>query len=161
MNLNAVIDELHKFSNKILTLSGPLNGNEIYKCEKNINKSLPNDYKEFLRKHNGGDLMGTEIYGINESENSLDRIYKFEHDAVENPMPDYFIPFSPNGEGNHYVFDTRNCNNDSCMIIFWQHDFEYSNEDIPEITHNSFTQWVKQVMIDWTLEDYDYNGNEK
>jgi len=72
---------------------------------------------------------------------------------------DYLVPFSPDGGGNHYCFDTRTINENSCNVVFWQHDYPYSEDDPPEVTNTSFTEWMKEVVIDWTLEDYDYDGN--
>ena len=62
---------------------------------------------------------------------------------------------------NHYCFDSTTCDEQSCKIIFWQHDIYYSNEDPPEVANNSLAEWVKEVLIDWTLEEYDYNGAER
>jgi len=92
---------------------------------------------------------------------SLEDAYLYEHNEVNNPMFAYLIPFSPDGAGNHYCFDVRKTNNESCTIIFWQYDYHYTEEDAPEITHPSFTDWFKQVIIDWTLGYIDYDGSLK
>jgi hypothetical protein len=76
-------------------------------------------------------------------------------------MYDYLVPFSPDGFGNHYCFDTRTTNNNLCNVLFWQHNYPYSEDDPPEVTNGSFAEWLKEVAIDWTLEDHDYNGNKK
>lgn len=151
------------FSEKIITLNKPASQESIIAVERQYNIKLPEDYLAFIRKINGLSLMGTIVYGVGEEtwQSSLEKNYKLEHEEVANPMYDYLVPFSPDGGGNHYCFDTRTINENSCNIIFWQHDYAYSAEDSPEITNNSFTEWVKQVVIDWTLEDYDYDGNSK
>ena len=61
-------------------------------------------------------------------------------------MYDYLIPLSPDGGGNHYCFDTRIINNNSCNVVFWQHDYAYTVDDAPEVTNPSFTEWIKQVV---------------
>ena len=165
MNIFETIEEIEKFSIDILTIGEPLAEEVIANFEMKYNLSLPKDYKELLKKHNGINLYGTEIYGIIQTRiaglASLEENYLFEHYKVENEMPLYLVPFSPDGGGNHYCFDTRFNNDVSCPIVFWQHDYLYSEEDSPEVTNTSLVEWIKREMIDWTLEDYNYDGTEK
>ncbi|MBZ4187807.1 SMI1/KNR4 family protein [Niabella beijingensis] len=161
MKLEPILKELSKFSTAIATSGGSLENTKIIECENRLGLMLPLDYKAFLREHNGFDIMGNSVFGIDDSASSLENVYKFEHSEVANPMPLYLIPFSPDGQGNHYCFDTRSNNTVSCDIVFWQHDYEYSEGDGPEIVNNSFLDWFQEVIIDWTLEEYDYNGNER
>lgn len=116
-----------------------------------------------MRKYNDISLYGVNVYGIKESKGSysLEECYLFEHYEVENEMPLYLVPFSPDGGGNHYCFDTKLVDATSCPIVFWQHDFSYSEESPPEIVNTSLTAWIKEVMIDWTLEDYNYDGTPR
>lgn len=163
MNINDIIEMLQLFSDEIITLNNPANQESILLFQSGYNIKLPEDYITFIQKINGLSLMGTTVYGLGEEawEFSLEKNHKREHEEVGNPMYDYLIPFSPDGGGNHYCFDTRTNSRDSCNIVFWQHDYAYTEDDPPEITNTSFTEWLKEVVIDWTLEDYDYNGNEK
>jgi cell wall assembly regulator SMI1 len=163
MNILDIIEELEKFSRDILSLNTSVKQGEILRFEEKYNLKLPLDYKTLINKYNGISLYGVSVYGINEGNNSysLEECYSFEHYEVENKMPLYLIPFSPDGGGNHYCFDSRKNDKDSCPIIFWQHDYPYSDEDLPEVTNTNFVDWVKEVMIDWTLEDYNYDGTEK
>ena len=162
MTITEVINELYLFSTDVLTLEEPVNLDEVVRFENTYSLHLPQDYIELLKVTNGFDLMGTTVHGVGNSLGySLERLYTREHNEVANPLFNYLVPFSPDGGGNHYCFDTRTLNNDSCNIIFWQHDYLYSEDDQPEVTNTSFAEWVKQVVIDWTLEDYDYNGDER
>ena len=156
-----IINELLKFSEDLLTLNSPVEPKKIQEFEKKVGLRLPNDYKEFIQNYDGVDLAGTAVYGISTSSQSLEDMYLFEHNEVGNPMPHYLIPFSPDGGGNHYCFDTRFCNELSCNIVFWQHDYKYDELDPSEIVNHSFTDWVKDVLIGWTLEEYNYDGTEK
>ena len=36
-----------------------------------------------------------------------------------------------------------------------------SGTDQPEQTNASFFDWVQEVLINWTLEEHDYEGNER
>jgi hypothetical protein len=76
-------------------------------------------------------------------------------------MPKYFLPFSPDGYGNHYCLDFSRIKNEICPIVFWQHDFKYENLTEVETCNNSFVDWVNEVLIEWTLEEYNYDGTEK
>jgi hypothetical protein len=162
-NIDRLVNELHKFSPSIISFEAPVDKRSILDFHVRHNLTLPTDYIHFLEKNNGTNLFGTIIYGVATGEPStdLEMNYKFEHHEVGNPMQEYLVPFSPDGGGNHYCFDTRKCDENSCLVVFWQHNYTYSNEDPPAVVNNSFAEWLKEVVIDWTLEDYDYSGNKK
>ena len=161
--MNHVIEQLFKFSKGVLTIAEAVTDIQIHAFEEKYNLILPDDYKVFLKRTNGIDLMGTQVYGIYDEpiHMSLGRAFNIEHFEVENEMPGYLIPFSPDGGGNHYCFDSTRCNSESCKVVFWQHDLSYSEEDPPEIVNDSFAEWAQEVLVDWTLQDYDYNGDKK
>ena len=163
MNIVEIIKELEKFSSTILGLNASVKKEVIFAFERDKKIQLPLDYKTFLQKYNGITLCGTIIYGLKDISNlySLEECYQFEHFEVDNPMPLHIVPFSPDGGGNHYCFDTNSINNTSCPIVFWQHDYMYTADDTPEIVNSSFVDWIKEVVIEWTLEDYNYDGTEK
>ena len=158
-----IIDELLRFSQTLLTLNPPVDPKRVGEFEDKLGFKLPNDYKEFLQNYDGVDLSGTTVYGAgkNKSFESLEEVYVFEHHEVGNAMPFYLVPFSPDGGGNHYCFDSRFCTDFSCIVVFWQHDYQYTEADPPEKVYDSFTDWFKDVLIGWTLEDYNYDGTEK
>lgn len=157
------LEKLYKFSKQLLYLGDSIDEIKVEKFEQRIGYKLPQDYKYVITKHNSIILAGTEIYGLSKDlkENSLDKIYGFEHFNVDNPMPDFYLPFSPDGQGNHYCLDLSKLNNQLCPVIFWQWDFEYENFDDVEVCNNNFIEWIEEVMIDWTLNNYNYDGSEK
>jgi len=159
---NIVLDELSKFSPDLFYLGLPINDARLELFEKQLHLELPSDFKYLLKKHNGFSLDGTEVYGLDEAfrGSSLDTVYHFEHFDVGNPMPGAFFPFSPDGFGNHYCLDLSQLKEERCPVVFWQHDADYESYDV-ETCNESFISWVKEVMIDWTLEDYNYDGTEK
>lgn len=161
--MNHLIDELKKFSPTILSLNDPVDINAVVKFEKHFEIKLPLDYKEFIQIHNGFTLCGTEVYGIfNSTEySSIEGAYLYEHAHSLYPMPKYLMPFSPDGRGNHYCFDIRINDFNSSPIIFWQSGYKYTYEDEPEKTHDSFINFIEDVVIEWTLESYNYDGSEK
>lgn len=125
---------------------------EITKTEKLLGMRLPDDYIEFLAFSNGIMIDGDEVLGIGNEPYDLFKAYEIEHGHVQNPMNDYLVPFSPDGGGNFYCFDLK-ANN----VVFWVSDYEYAETDQPEVTNDSFTEWFKEVMIDWTTEN---NGDD-
>lgn len=162
----AAIENLRQFSSGVLTLGEPLNDTELIRdFERQYNLELPKDFKFLLTLHNGIDLMGTSVLGFysNENTESIKSVYEYEHFKVLYPQYPYLVPFSPDGRGNFYCFDTRSVtlNGESNEIVFWTSNYLYTNEDQPEITHSSLAEWINEVMIEWTLEDYNYDGSEK
>jgi cell wall assembly regulator SMI1 len=158
-----VIIELSKFHDDLLYLGESINDNRIELFEKEIGFLLPEDFKYLIRRHNGLSLSGTEIKGIDSAngESALSQLYKFEHYEVGNPMPVELLPFSADGMGNHYCFNLSEMKDGSCPVVFWQHDFEYDNSNEVEICNDNIIAWIKEVMIEWTLEDYNYDGTSK
>jgi hypothetical protein len=71
------------------------------------------------------------------------------------------LPFSPDGAGNHYCLNLSKLQNGLAPVVFWQHDAQYNNEDELETCNPNFYEWVKEVMIDWTCEDTNYDGSDK
>lgn len=158
-----LITELFKFSDDILEYGNNINDNRIEEFEQYCNLKIPADFKQFMKKVNGFSLMGTEVYGFDkEKVNAIENIYYREHFEVRIPQYPYLIPFSPDGRGNFYCLDTLNqLENGDYPIIFWVSNYEYTKDDVPEITHNNFLDWVQEVVIEWILEDYNYDGSEK
>jgi hypothetical protein len=160
--MEKLINELLKFSDDILEVGSNIDDNRIEDFEKLNNLKLPNDFKQFIKKVNGFSLMGTEVYGFDMTKSeSLEKVYHFEHFEVIYPQYLYLVPFSPDGRGNFYCLDTSKLSNDSCPIVFWVSNYEYTESDTPETTHKSFLDWVQEIAIDWILEDYNYDGSEK
>lgn len=159
-NCENVFTELLKFSDKILRIERPISDNRLEIFERSIGYQLPVDFKYFLNKTNGFSLLGIEVLGIGDEfkDSSLDRVYEFEHIKVENKMPGNFFPFSPDGRGNHYCLDLNQLRNDVCPVIFWQWDIKYENLSEVEICNDDFISWIREVMIGWTLEEYNYDG---
>lgn len=164
-NVDILIKELNKFSSTILTKNPPIeNKLLIDNFEQQYNISLPKDYKDFLRKINGFSLMGDEVYGMfgkEEKKESLERVYYREHFLVNYPQFQYIIPFSPDGGGNFYCFNTKSIteNGNACEIVFWASNNLYKNESELEVVNSSFVDFANEVIIGWTLEEYDYYGN--
>ena len=159
-----LISELNKFSPVITEWGEVITDNRIAEFEVAYHVELPADYKFFISAMNGFNLMGTEVYGIDPARkdpNTLSNIYDIEHWEVQVPMPEYLVPFSPDGGGNYYCFDTRIKGNNSCPVVFFQTHYLYQHDNAPEVTNDSFVDWVNEVAIGWTLEEYNYDGTAR
>lgn len=157
MNLKQIIKEFGRFSSTIKASTAPACESDIIAFEHNKSVILPTEYKQLLSYSNGIMLMGDEIYGVGTSclGQSLETTYQIEHYMVENPMMEYLIPFSPDGFGNHYCFDSRNG-----TIVFWQHDLP-ACDNIANPVYGSLFEMIDEVFFKWTLEYYDYFGNKR
>lgn len=143
---------IKSFNEDFVSYYPPINDDEILKAEKLINARLPHDYIDFLKFSNGIMIDGDEVLGIHNKAYDLIKVYEIEHKHVQKLMYSNLVPFSPDGGGNFYCFDLK-LNN----IIFWVSNYEYTEDDQPEVVNNSFTEWSKEVMIDWTIEN---NGDD-
>lgn len=151
-----MIFKLKKFSRRITTFYEACEDFKIVFFEEQTNTKLPEDYKSFLKTTNGFCLMSTSICGIkNKEKEDLLYLYKREHFEVNNPMPSYLIPFSPDGQGGFYCFDTSSLNKYSCNIVFWDSYYSYTENDAPEIVNASFEDWVEEVVIEWTIDEHE------
>ncbi|MEO6150004.1 MAG: SMI1/KNR4 family protein [Mucilaginibacter sp.] len=160
---DALLNELSLFANTIAEFGPPINDNRLELFEDEISFTLPLDFKYVLKKYNGISIMGTGILGLDKSlrRSSLNEVYQFEHFETAHPMPVHFLPFSPDGRGNHYCLNLMQVNDGICPVVFWQWDYNYSTVNEVEQCYSNFTDWIKEVMIEWTLEDHNYDGTSK
>jgi hypothetical protein len=160
--MEEIFEELLKFSHDILELQSQITDDRIVEFEKKYDLLLPNDFKIFISKFNGLNLMGTEVYGFHdEHAESIENVYAYEHFQVMVPQPKYLVPFSPDGRGNFYCLCADKQSHKFGAVFFWVSNYLYSGNDNPEVVNQDFTEWIKQVVIDWTLDDYNYDGTER
>ena len=158
-----ILNELYKFSKNILFLGDNIIDKRLSDFETEIGFKFPIEFIYILTKHNSFSLCGTEVLGLGKEfrDSSLDQVYYFEHQVEGYPMFNEFLPFSPDGAGNHYCLDLSRLDNGSCPVVFWQSCYKYKDKSDVETCNNSFIEWIEEVMISWTLEEIDYEGIEK
>jgi cell wall assembly regulator SMI1 len=146
-----------------LTLGEPIHDNRLNLFEDKYGIKLTTEFKFMLQRHNGFSLSGTEVNGLGNElrAQSLDRLYEQVQSNYQKFMPKEIIPFSADGAGNYYCLDLTRSVNEICPIIFYQHDYEYNDINDIETCNSNFAEWIDEVMITWTLEQYDYNGASK
>ena len=163
--IKAIWLELNRFSDDMVTFNDPVKEEAITQFEEEYNLMLPLDFKAFLRLSNGLTLCGSDIYGFGNREygENLNSVYFYEHFNVVIAQFDFLVPFSPDGGGNFYCLDCRKISqtSESCPVVFWVSNYDYMGNDMPEVTNDSFSGFINEYIIGWTLDDYDYDGKGK
>jgi hypothetical protein len=100
------LKELYKFSEELLFLGSPIIDDSLNKFETQIGSQLPIDFKYILSRYNSFTLAGIEVLGLGEQfrGNSLDKVDHFGQEKAGNSMFKEYLPFSPNGRGDHIVW---------------------------------------------------------
>ena len=112
----------------------------IESVEHRLQITLPEDYKQFVLKYDGGypnHFKGdgkVEIFNnlISLDENEYNNIYEILED-LQDRIGDQLIPFAENGFGNLLCFDYSANKN----IVFWDH--EKNHDDFKESTFVCFS----------------------
>lgn len=164
-DINKIFVELKKFSPSFYSINPPVDNKLVERFENEFQLELPADYKYLLSQTNGFEFTCDEIYGItwNEYGEDLVNVYKREHFDVAFPQFKYLIPFCPDGGGNFYCFDTKvkTNNGNSNNIVFWHSNYEYTEDNQPEITHKCLADFINECILGWTMELYNYDGSKK
>lgn len=164
--IDSVLNELMKYSERIRGTYEPVDPQWITRFENEFQIELPLDYKYLLSKTNGFILSSSNIAGITGTNFSeapdLYNMYKDEHFEAIVPQYKYLIPFYWDN-GNFFCFDTRIKTNGSASnrIIYWVSNYEYSEEDPPEIVSECLADFIKTEILDFVSKWYDYDGNDK
>ncbi|WP_341835794.1 SMI1/KNR4 family protein [Chitinophaga pollutisoli] len=157
-----IVNELEKFSPNVLIVGDRIQDDRISSFEDAHHLQLPSEYKELITGFNGLELPGNTIFGIGDNgfPETLESVYDREHSQVESPQPGYLVPFSTDGSGNFYCFDTRFVADDStdCPIVFWESNLS-SPENDPELVNESFYEWMMEIFISWTLDLIHHDGS--
>jgi hypothetical protein len=164
-DVEAVVEELRKFAPAVCERGDPVNPDLMAAFDRATGLTLPADYRAVIACVNGFSVMGSKVYGLCGPDKpvSLEAVYRREHVEVLVPQPAYLVPFSSDGSGNFYCFDTRypSTSTGSCPVVFWVSNYRYTEMDPPEVVYPTFLAFVQEVIIAWALEDYDYNGNKR
>jgi len=154
--IDLLLSEIHRFDPRMRQIFEPASYSAILQLESSVGFGLPGDYKDFLMLTNGLIVYSDVFYGIHSGNAMLDvyTAYVRETTEVDNPMWYHLLPICPDGFGNHYCLDLNTCDSalSLCNVVFWQHDYEYGEDDIPEIDTYSFAQFLKE-RIEFIRED--------
>ena len=152
----------------------------IIKLEKDLNIVLPEDYKQFLIKYNGGWTPGTEIYfndfdyeingfnGVNKAKGASNFYYRIEN-AVDKIRNDFFEDLE-NGYlnigsdlGSFYYINIET-NSDKYGSIYFmdedREDFIYVCSSFKELTQKARTPDFKVYTVKENIQRFKENGWE-
>lgn len=151
--INIAIKRLINFPDSALYYESGLTLGQLEEAENKLDLKFPDDFKYFYSKINGFSLIGGSVFPIvlddleSKKRENLIRVNHREHFEVVNPMPKYFLPFSPNGRGDHYCLDLKTLNDKgTCGVIFWQWDYSFFNMNKIEKVNDSFTNWLIELI---------------
>ena len=125
--------------------------NIIERVEHRLQITLPEDYKQFVLKYDGGypspnhfKVDGkVEIFNnlISLDENEYDNIYEILED-LQDRLSDQLIPFAEDGFGNLLCFDYSADKN----IVFWDHEKNYDNFKESTFVCDSFSSLIENLF---------------
>ena len=121
----------------------------IESVEHRLQITLPEDYKQFVLKYDGGYPNHFKVDGKVEIFNNLISIDKNEYNNIyeiledlQNRIGDQLIPFAEDGFGNLLCFDYSANKN----IVFWDHEKNYGDfKELPLVCF-SFSSLIENLF---------------
>ncbi|MBD1229589.1 SMI1/KNR4 family protein [Xenorhabdus griffiniae] len=141
----------------IIDFKGPIDEILVADFESEIGKSLPNDYRNFLKKYNGGYPEPDSFSFINDDEEDASSVDRFlglgaeKHHNLRNYFFDYkdripldFLPIAHDPGGNLILISLSK---DNSGVFFWDHEFEADEGELPDMSNvhlisHSFTEFL-------------------
>ncbi|MCP4325787.1 MAG: SMI1/KNR4 family protein [Alteromonadales bacterium] len=123
--------------------------NEIESVENELGVKLPDSYCAFQLKLGDFDEGFLDIYSVRSPQDgniNIAGITRMEQNECEPKMPQHLIPFSDNGGGDSYCFDTSDPNKSECRVVFWDHTA--SEDQKPEIVACDFLEWIENEIME-------------
>ncbi|MBD2800046.1 SMI1/KNR4 family protein [Xenorhabdus sp. M] len=144
---------------KIIDFKTPVNEGLISDFEQKIGSSLPNEYRLFLEKYNGGypEPSSFQFFDSDNIEDgsSVDRFLSLGcekyHDLnqyfinYKDRIPPNFLPIAHDPGGNLILISL---NHDKPAIFFWDHEFE-ADEDEGELPNMSNVHFISHSFPDF------------
>lgn len=123
----------------------------IERMEDRLQITLPDDYKQFVLKYDGG-YPHPNHFKVDEKveilnnllsldENETDNIYEVLED-LQNRIGDQLIPFAEDGFGNLLCFDYSA----DKTIVFWDHEKNYDDFKESTIVCSSFSSLIENLF---------------
>jgi cell wall assembly regulator SMI1 len=128
-----------------LTQAVPVGEEAIAAAEQQLGVTFPASYRWFLAKYGVADWPDY-IYGLctNPLYHSVVETTIANRTTLHPHIPDAYIPFAPDGGGNHYCLKCDELADGECPIIFWDHDCGEDQEI--DVTHDSFLSWLEETI---------------
>ncbi len=126
---------------------------EIKDAENELEIELPESYRAFQLEFGNFDWGILEVHSVKTPFLGVSNIVGItlsERTECHPNMPTHLIPFSDNGGGDSYCFDTSNYTDKECQVVFWDHTD--SKNQKPEVVAKDFLEWIEKE-IEWRAED--------
>lgn len=136
---------------------GQVQLSDITQFEIHNNVQLPEDYKDFLIKYNGGrpnpnlvPSVKSDVQWIYGMVNEPYYASVFQHiDMFQKRIPSWYFPIANDSGGNLYLMSLYNENHG--LIAFWRHEEETDGNadqyfDNMDIVSNSFSEFLNQLV---------------
>ncbi|ELZ8935263.1 SMI1/KNR4 family protein [Cronobacter dublinensis] len=144
---------------EILNYNAPAVDEAIADFEKRSKIILPDDYKDFLRKYNGGQPVpkSFRFYSNREDGSSIDWFLSLGKDKYSNlqkyyqnfkeRIPAGFLPIAHDAGGNLIILAN---NEENTGIYFWDHEYEADEGEVPTMDNvyfiaKSFSDFLKSL----------------
>lgn len=127
---------------------------DIHKIETQIGKKLPEPYKDFLLKHNGGrpnpdcfPIEGEDVdqfggvqffFGLNLPIKALDILWNYR--TFHKRVPNNILPIACDGSGNIICMSLRKSDYEN--IYFWDHERELTQPGKLYIIKDNFSSFI-------------------
>ncbi|TSJ88010.1 SMI1/KNR4 family protein [Gilliamella apicola] len=143
----------------IIYSKNPATLEDISNFEKIIKGSLPNDYKDFLMKYNGGQPQPNSFrffsdrndesmadYFLSLGREKYSNLLSY-YDLYKDRIPSEFIPIAHDPEGNLIIMELKPNSN---RIYFWDHELEADEDETPNMDNvyyinQSFTKFINDL----------------
>jgi hypothetical protein len=156
------LKKIRKYDPGVHRLNAGASNKAIASVEKSLGISLPQEYKAFLLRWNGGLLFAKEFFDIiiwNIQEPGEDWKGEYNYDVVksnevlisEQGHPSHLIAVASYSDGNLLCLDISRRG----KPVLWLRDEEKIEEE-----WLTFEKWLNCEMAEGELR-YDYHGNEK
>ena len=143
----------------IIYSKNPATLEDISNFEKIIKGNLPNDYKDFLMKYNGGQPQPNSFrfFSDRNDGSSVDQFLSLGREKHSNLLnyyenykdriPSGFIPIAHDAGGNLIIMELKSNSN---RIYFWDHEFEVDDGETPNMDNvyyinQSFTKFINDL----------------
>jgi cell wall assembly regulator SMI1 len=120
---------------------------EMANVEDALGVTLPQTYKDFLRRYGWARFSHHELYGVGldvPKHLQLARNTLSERHEMGPPLPPSLIPVMNDGAGNHYCLETSQLVKGECPVVFWDHELGRDQE--PVAVSSTFEDWLLNLL---------------
>jgi cell wall assembly regulator SMI1 len=124
---------------------------EIASAESSLGVRFPESYKAFLATFGWARIHHDALYGVGPdvpSEYGLVTNVLSERNEAQPLIPHPLVAIMNDGAGNNYCLDTAKLRDGECPVVFWDHEHEDGQGQLPERVAPSFDKWLIDLIAD-------------